>query len=213
MAVMAGSAKAEAQQTFRLVGPDGTVHLTNTPTDPKYRRMGISSGTSAGWLRLPAAGATTRYSREIRAAAARYGVPEKLVAAVIRVESGFNPQAVSRKGARGLMQLMPGTASLLGVRDSFNPTQNIDGGVRHLRGLMERFGNNLTLALAAYNAGEQAVTLYRGVPPYPETQEYVARVLRLIDHVPDPALPTETYRTVQSDGTTVYSNIPPRGRR
>ena len=204
---------AAGTETYRLVARDGTVHFTNLPTDPQYRRMGLTSGTSVGWLRLPQADPTTRYAGEIRGAAERYGVPERLVAAVIRVESGFNAQAVSRKGARGLMQLMPATANTLGVRDAFNPAQNIDGGVRHLRGLMERYRHNLPLALAAYNAGEQAVTMYGGVPPYPETQEYVARILRLMDIVPNSALPSATYRTMEPDGTTVYTNIPPRGRR
>ena len=94
---------------------------------------------------------------EITAAAERYGVPHGLVAAVIRAESGFNPRAVSRKGAQGLMQLMPTTAASLGVRNSFDPRQNIEGGVRHLRSLIDRFPNNLPFALAAYNAGEKAV--------------------------------------------------------
>jgi soluble lytic murein transglycosylase-like protein len=211
--VMAVGSAAVAAETYRLVAPDGTIHFTNLPTDPRYRRMGLTSGTTVGWLRIPQADATTRYAGEIRGAAERYGVSERLVAAVIRVESGFNAQAISRKGARGLMQLMPATANTLGVRDAFNPAQNIDGGVRHLRGLMERYRNNIPLALAAYNAGEQAVTVYGGVPPYPETQEYVARILRLIDIAPDSALPAATYRTMEADGTTVYTNIPPRGRR
>ena len=151
---------------------------------------------------------------EIRAAAERYAVPEALISAVIRVESGFNPRAVSRKGARGLMQLMPATASLLGVRNSFDPGQNIDGGARHLRGLIERFAYDVPLALAAYNAGEQAVVTYRGIPPYAETQDYVARVLRLFNGSTNSGapLPRETFRKLEADGTIVYTNIPPRGR-
>jgi len=203
--------------TFRFTAPDGTVHFTNTPTDPRYQRMGFSSGTRAGWLNLPPGGGT-RYGQEIREAASRHGVSEDLVSAVIRVESGYNPHAVSPKGARGLMQLMPGTASLLGVRNSFDPRENIDGGVRHLRGLLDRFPNNLPLALAAYNAGEQAVTLYRGIPPYAETQGYVARILSLLGlsqgdaklaGAAGPVL-DRTYRTLGADGTVVYTNIPPR---
>src|SRR5262249_58310066 len=88
-----------------------------------------------------------------------------------------NPRAVSPKGAQGLMQLMPTTAATLGVRNSFDPRQNIEGGVRHLRGLIDRFPNRLALAIAAYNAGEKAVVQYGGIPPYPETQDYVSRVL------------------------------------
>jgi soluble lytic murein transglycosylase-like protein len=159
----------------------------------------------------------------IRDAAHRYGVPEQLVSALISVESGFNPRAVSPKGARGLMQLMPATASQLGVRDAFDPVENIDGGVRHLRGLIERFENNLPLALAAYNAGEGAVAQYGGVPPYRETQQYVTRILRIVgdDPLPSVASPaasteeqgrTPTYTFATEDGATVYTNIPRRPR-
>jgi hypothetical protein len=116
----------------------------------------------------------------IREVAVRYEIQPILVAAIIEAESEFNPRAVSRKGARGLMQLMPGTASSLRVADTFDPYENIEGGVRHLRGLMDRYRGNLPLVLAAYNAGEQAVTVYRGVPPYRETRRYVSRILRRI---------------------------------
>lgn len=109
--------------------------------------------------------------------ATRYRLSEQLVAAVIAVESEFNPRAVSRRGARGLMQLMPGTAAMLGVRDPFDPRQNIDGGARYLKDLIERFDDDLPLALAAYNAGAPAVVAHGGVPPYPETREFVRRVL------------------------------------
>lgn len=113
--------------------------------------------------------------------ALRYRVSPRLVVAVISVESEFNPRAVSRKGARGLMQLMPATASSLSVEDSFDPMENIEAGVRHLRRLIDRFDNDLPLALAAYNAGERAVIVHRGIPPYRETRRYVVRVLHLVD--------------------------------
>ena len=116
----------------------------------------------------------------IREVAVRYDIPPILVAAIVEAESEFNPRAVSRRGAQGLMQLMPGTASSLKVSDSFDPYENIEGGVRHLRSLMDRYRGNLPLVLAAYNAGEQAVTVYRGVPPYRETRRYVSRILRRI---------------------------------
>jgi soluble lytic murein transglycosylase len=116
----------------------------------------------------------------IREIAQRYGVSEVLVAAIIAVESEYNPRAVSRKGARGLMQLMPATASSLSVDDPFDPRENIEAGVRHLRRLLIRFDNNLPLVLAAYNAGEQAVAQHGGIPPYPETRDYVARILRFL---------------------------------
>ncbi len=117
----------------------------------------------------------------IKEVSARYGVPADLVAAVIEAESDNNPRAVSRRGARGLMQLMPKTARTLGVHDPFDPRANIDAGVRHLRALMDRFGNNLPLVLAAYNAGEVAVIKHRGVPPYRETRAYVKRILKKLD--------------------------------
>jgi len=117
----------------------------------------------------------------IREAAILYGFSQILVAAIIETESQFNTHAVSRRGARGLMQLTPATAALLGVDDPFDPRANIHGGVRHLRSLMDRFDNNLTLALAAYNAGERAVLIYGGVPPYRETRQYVSRILQRLD--------------------------------
>jgi hypothetical protein len=199
-------------EMYKLTAPDGTQHYTNAPTDPRYQRMGYASGTAAGWLRLPQA-ETGKYETEIKDAAERYQVPVKLVSAVIRAESGFNPRAVSPKGAQGLMQLMPKTASMLGVRNSFDPGQNIDGGVRHLRAMIDRFPHSLTLAIAAYNAGERPVAQYGAIPPYPETQDYVAKVLRFYGGIEGGTTPpTRIYQTVGADGTVTYTNIPPRGR-
>lgn len=117
----------------------------------------------------------------IEEVATQHGVAPKLVAAIVAVESQFNPRAVSRRGAEGLMQLMPATQAYLDVEDPFDPRDNIDGGVRHLKRLMKRFHNDLPLVLAAYNAGEQAVINHRGIPPYRETRQYVVRVLRRYD--------------------------------
>ncbi len=177
------------------------------------------TATSAGAeSRQSSPGDHRAYSREIAEASARYAVPERLIWAVIRVESGFDHRAVSPKGARGLMQLMPETAAILGVRDAFDPRQNIHGGTRHLRAMMERFRYNPRLAVAAYNAGEKAVADFGGVPPYPETQEYVIRVLRFYgtqgewDDVQASAVQRIVgggiHRIVQADGTIVYTNIP-----
>jgi hypothetical protein len=196
---------------FRLTDEDGVTHLTDAPTDPRYRKMSGFTGTASGWLRVPD-GPHGRYAREIQEIAARYGVSPGLVEAVIRVESAFNPWAVSRKGAQGLMQLMPRTAWALGVQDSFNPRQNIEGGVRHLRYLLDRYPGNLTLALAAYNAGEGAVDYYRGIPPYAETQQYVQKVLQhagLPQGGPTAAPGQVIYRWEDADGTLTFSNIPP----
>ena len=210
--VAIATAAPATAEIYKLSGADGTVHFTNAPTDPRYRGMGFTSGTSAGWLRLPR-GDAALYAAQISDAAARHGVPERLVTAVIRVESAFNTFAVSRSGARGLMQLMPETASILGVRNSFDPQQNVDGGVRHLRAMIDRFGNNLPLALAAYNAGERAVTAYRGIPPYPETRDYVSRILRILDGESQGVDSSVIYRTVDDEGTVTYTNIPPHGHR
>jgi hypothetical protein len=113
----------------------------------------------------------------VHTAAARHGVPPTLLAAVIAAESEFNPRAVSHRGAVGLMQLMPMTAVLLGVRNAFDPYENVHAGARYLRELLGQFSNDVPLALAAYNAGPQAVIRHGGVPPYPETRKFIARVM------------------------------------
>ncbi len=120
------------------------------------------------------ADALAALAREI---AGRYGVDPELVTAIVSVESGFDPSAVSPKGAQGLMQLMPSTAATLGVTDPFDPLQNLDGGVRHLRSLLASYRGDRRLALAAYNAGAGAVARHKGVPPYRETRSYVRKVL------------------------------------
>ena len=121
------------------------------------------------------------YRELVEAAAARYNVDADLITSVIAVESNFDPKALSPKNARGLMQLLPETAARLGVQDIYDPQENIDAGTRYLRELLEKYNNNLTMALAAYNAGPDRVEQYRRVPPFPETLSYVRRVKRSYD--------------------------------
>lgn len=138
---------------------------------------GSNSRVNFGSVRLN----TNAYRDEIAAAARQFGVEEAIVRAVIHAESAFNPAAVSHAGAQGLMQLMPATARRFGVADSFDASQNIQGGVQYLSWLLRRFNGNLTLAAAGYNAGEGAVDRHGGVPPYRETQNYVVRVAQLAE--------------------------------
>jgi len=122
-----------------------------------------------------------RYAETIRRAAHRHGVDPVLLAAMAEVESGFDPQAISHKGAQGLLQLMPATARRFGVTNSFDPEQNVDGGARYMDWLLTRFSGDEQLALAGYNAGEGAVDRYQGSPPFQETERYVVRVLNRVE--------------------------------
>jgi soluble lytic murein transglycosylase-like protein len=152
----------------------GIMHFTNVPTKPVYRPFQLLQP----YLRSLGGRESAAFDQLIRESCERYGVEFALVKAVIKAESAFDPLALSRAGARGLMQLMPDTAALHQVTHVHDPRDNIDGGVRHLRLLLDRFRGNLTLTLAAYNAGPETVARYNGVPPYEETHEYVQRVLQ-----------------------------------
>ncbi len=209
------AAPAEAG-TFRFVDASGVVHYTNAPSDPRYRQIVGWPESQPDSAQVNPSRLLARYADLIHAAAERHRVDRRLVEAVIWAESGGNPTAVSRKGARGLMQLMPQRSALLGVRNPFDPRQNVNGGVRHLRDLLDQFGGDVTLALAAYNAGADAVRAYGGVPPYPETEDYVRRVRALYDGGEGPKrswavgrAPQQIYQRVAEDGTLIFTNIPP----
>jgi soluble lytic murein transglycosylase-like protein len=142
----------------------------------------------------------------VEAAARRHGVDANLVRALIKVESNFNPHAVSRKGAVGLMQLMPYTAKSLNVTNAFDPNQNVDAGVRHLKSLLENYKGNLELSLAAYNAGSGAVNRSGGIPPYRETQAYVKKITGLYTGKSPFSPLAQIHESRDSEGHRVYTN-------
>lgn len=166
-------AGARAGSLFRYIDERGVIHYTNVSYDRRYERVRPASGFS--WSAVSRSSGR-RYDPLIEQAAADVGIPPALVKAVIHAESAFDAQAVSKKGAMGLMQLMPGTARELGVVQPFRAEENVRGGSRYLRRLHDRYGS-WAYTLAAYNAGPTAVDRHGGIPPYAETQQYVRRVL------------------------------------
>lgn len=182
-ALLMASAAAAHPQIYTYVDADGMRHYTDVPDNNRYRLLVLSphdrteSGDRYDSMLLAKAG---RYDSIIENAALSASVEPNLLRAVIVVESGFNSRAVSKRGAVGLMQLMPATASRFGVSNPYDPRQNIHGGAQYLKFLIDRFGQNVRLALAAYNAGEEAVERNGGqIPPFTETMAYVPRVLRI----------------------------------
>jgi soluble lytic murein transglycosylase-like protein len=173
-----------AADIYKRVDRFGVIHYTNVPTDKRFYRVVIREMPNISALAAyrvqpsPMRAESRAYDPIIANVSRQYNVETALVKAVIKAESGFQANAVSPKGARGLMQLMPGTAQMHGVRNIHEPFQNIVGGVQHLRMLLDRYSNNVVLALAAYNAGEGWVDQYGGIPPFEETRNYVHRVLQ-----------------------------------
>lgn len=169
-----GSAVSHAD-IYRTVGDDGVISFSNTKT-PGGKRV-VKSKPTAVMPTDTAPDRVYRYDAYIREAATLYQIPEALVRAVIKVESNFDPRAVSPANAHGLMQLIPMTAERMMVTDIYDPRQNIFGGTRYLRVLANLFNGDLQLTIAAYNAGEGAVIRYGGIPPYKETERYVVKVV------------------------------------
>jgi soluble lytic murein transglycosylase-like protein len=214
---------------YTYVDEIGVQHFTNAPTNSRYRM--VERSTFSPLLSQ----FITRYDEDIRTVSKQYEIDPALVRSIIRVESGFNPLAISVKGAQGLMQLMPATAQDLRVANPFHPRENIIGGVKYLRYLLNLFKGDVALALAAYNAGENAVLRYGSIPPYPETMVYVQKVLGLYDpslesqlvSIPRKAGKSSTatgsgrssppdyrnkiykkYRDIEGERIVIYTNIP-----
>ena len=169
-----------ATEIYKWVDSNGTIHLTDRPTHGGYQLIQLSNKrVRMSRINFRDREANRkRFSGKIAEVAQRYDIPEALLHALITIESVYDPNAVSRAGAVGLMQLMPATARRYGVYNRHNPTANLHGGTRYLKDLLIRFGNDVELALAGYNAGEKAVEKYNNqIPPYKETQEYVRKVL------------------------------------
>ena len=159
-------------EIYQYISRNGTISLTNVPSDARYRKIEVESA------RFHAVLSERELEPLIKRHSSQQQLHPALIRAVIKAESNFDPRAVSRAGAIGLMQLMPQTAVRLDVRDMFDPDENVGGGAKYLRQLLDRFHGNLPLALAAYNAGENVVDRYQSLPPIDETRQYVRKVLR-----------------------------------
>ncbi len=158
---------------YKFTDASGVAHFTNKPSDPRYTRMNRERVIATADLRIP-----DSYVPLLRKVAREHSIDQALLQAVMAAESGYDPNAISRKGAVGLMQLMPETARRYGVRNLYDPAENMRGGARYLGDLMRKFNNDMSLVLAAYNAGEDAIIRYGNrIPPYRETRQYVPRVM------------------------------------
>jgi len=223
-AVLLQPASAQAGY-FMLMDQNGDVSYTDTRPDSRSRMVVVKYVYTNGKTRLAKpgrSGFSKTYDHIITAAARQNNLDPMLIKSVIKVESDFNRYTISSKGARGLMQLMPETARSLGVVNSFDAEENIHGGARYLRKMLKRFDGNTRLALAAYNAGPTAVEAHGGVPPYRETVNYIAKVMKaytsLTGHnypihsdtrsAAKPKKPARLYKSVTEDGVLVFSDRP-----
>ncbi len=206
---------------YQYTDQNGVLHFTNVNGGGKNQKRVRSEPacrreTAAAPKALSASPARSRstnvpgpYLDMINSACNRHGIDPSLVHAIVKVESDFNPYALSQKGAMGLMQLMPQTAVDMNIKNSFNPAENIDGGVKYLRYLIDRYEGNLSLALAAYNSGETAVKRWGTIPPFKETQDYVKRILKIYNGRNGPLVTRYTiYMGYGEDGALLLTDNP-----
>jgi hypothetical protein len=207
---------------YQFVDENGVVHFTNVPggrvkkNAKVHAEVRVPASSSAAARPVPPAAGNQRtedipvsYVNIINSTCERFGVDPSLVHAMVKVESDFNPFAISSKGAMGLMQLMPQTASTLNVRNTFSPHENIEGGVKYLRYLLDRYEGNLSLALAAYNSGETAVKKWGTIPPFKETQDYVKKIMQIYNGTGKTFAPRYTiYVGTGADGTILLTDNP-----
>lgn len=203
---------------FKYVDSNGIIHLSNVPGNRKYQEWIKVPGTSNNRMRKSPVESKDKITKVVEVASSKYGINSDLIRAVIRTESNFNPGAISPKGAMGLMQLMPDTARQYKVDNPFDPGENIHGGVQHLNYLLSEYNYDLKRALAAYNAGKGSVDQFNGVPPFPETVDYINRVLyyyqnpgflrgnqATLRHKIKRAI--KIFRYVSPDGVILFTNV------
>ncbi len=223
VAMAAGIVPSAHADIYQYVDENGVVHFTNVAGERIKRPAKVHAETSrpamdpspsaksspAGNLHQSSEGVPVSYVTIINSACNRFGVDPSLVHAIVKVESDFNPFAISHKGAMGLMQLMPQTASTMSVKNSFSPHENIEGGVKYLRYLLDRYEGNLSLVLAAYNSGETAVKKWGTIPPFKETQEYVKKIMQIYNGTGKTFSPRYTiYVGTGADGTILLTDNP-----
>jgi hypothetical protein len=219
--VLTASIPTANADIYQFVDENGVVHFTNVSGGrvKKPSKIVSENGKTISSSKSPSRENENRaqqkdaipvsYVNIINAACSRLGVDPSLVHAIVKVESDFNPYAISRKGAMGLMQLMPQTATIMNVRNTFSPDENVEGGVKYLRYLLDRYEGNISLALAAYNAGETAVKKWGTIPPYKETQDYVKKILRIYNGTGRTFAPRYTiYVGAGADGTILLTDNP-----
>ena len=212
-------ASTASSDVYKYIDENGVICYTDDPFGKKTQKVLVykdRKAPAANSKTKKSPGMKTDYSHYIQKAAQKYEIEPELIHAVIRTESNGNHRAVSRKGAMGLMQLMPSTANDMNVGNPFNPEENIDGGTKYLRYLLEKFNGNLTLAVAAYNSGPTTVERYGNIPPIAETRHYVDKVFALYNgkrsfEVSDSTVdyqdrPAPIYKVVLEDGTILFTN-------